>query len=175
MVGTSASIDGDITNNIGGADYWCVKLDNIGNLLWQKSFGGSAEDQATCIKQTSDGGFVISGFSTSNDNDVTGNNGSRDYWILKLAPELLSTNDIKFSNNLNIYPNPSNQNIIVQNDDKYLENFNYKIIDLTGRIVKNGNSKFNEQINIENLTSGNYIIQIETENGERFTEKLIKN
>ena len=74
-----------------------------------------------------------------------------------------------------IYPNPSNNFITIQNEENPTENFDYKIVDLTGRIIKSGNSKFNKQLNIESLTSGNYIIQIETENGEKFTEKLIKN
>ena len=55
------------------------------------------------------------------------------------------------------------------------KNFKYKIFDLTGRNIISGNSKFNEQINVENLTIGNYIIQLETENGQKSTKKLIKN
>ena len=73
-----------------------------------------------------------------------------------------------------IYPNPTNNFITIQDKENTTENFKYKILDLTGRIVKSGNSNFNEQINIESLTSGNYIIQIETDKGEKLTEKLIK-
>lgn len=72
-----------------------------------------------------------------------------------------------------IYPNPAKSQITLQNNKN--ENFKYIIVDLTGRIIKNGNSKFNEQINIESLESGNYIIQIQTENGEKMIDKLIKN
>jgi hypothetical protein len=84
-------------------------------------------------------------------------------------------NNLEELEKLQIYPNPTNNNITIQNTEKSSENFEYKIIDLTGRIVKSGNSKFNEQISIESLESGNYIIQIESENSEKFTEKLIKN
>ena len=88
----------------------------------------------------------------------------------------LSVSDLDFSQkNIILFPNPTNNFIIIQNIENTSEHFEYKIVDLTGRIVKNGNAKFNEQINIESLTSGNYIVQIETENGEKFTEKLIKN
>lgn len=73
-----------------------------------------------------------------------------------------------------IYPNPSNNLITIQSKQNSTESFEYKIIDLTCRIVKSGNSKFNEQISIENLTSGNYIIQIEIESGQRLTKKFIK-
>lgn len=74
-----------------------------------------------------------------------------------------------------IYPNPTNNFIIIQNRQNSTENFEFKIVDLTGKIVNKGSSKFNDPINIQSLTNGNYIIQIETENGEKFTEKLIKN
>ena len=88
----------------------------------------------------------------------------------------LNTNSNIFINgHLMVYPNPSNNYITIQHKQNLTENYDYSIIDLIGRIVKSGKSKFNELINIENLTSGNYIIQIETEKGEKFTEKLIKN
>lgn len=88
--------------------------------------------------------------------------------------QLLSINEFGNKIKISIYPNPTNNFITIQNKENSTENFEYKIVDLTGKIVTNGNSKFNEQINIESLESGNYIIQIETENGEKLTEKLIK-
>lgn len=88
---------------------------------------------------------------------------------------LLSTVENNYSKNkIIIYPNPINNFIIIQNKENTAENFDYKIVDLTGRIVKNGNSKFNNEINIESLQNGNYIIQIETKSGEKMSEKLIK-
>lgn len=74
-----------------------------------------------------------------------------------------------------LIPNPSNQSITIQSEKNSTEIFNYKILDLTGRIVKNGYSKFNEKISVEALNSGNFIIQIETKNGKKTIEKLIKN
>ena len=76
---------------------------------------------------------------------------------------------------ISLFPNPSGNSITIQSKEYSTENFNYIILDLTGRIVKNGNLKFNNKISIETLTSGNYIIQIETQNGKKHIEKLIKN
>ena len=76
---------------------------------------------------------------------------------------------------LKIYPNPANSFLSIQNFENLTENFEYKIIDLTGRIVKNGNSKYNEQINIEELMNGNYIIKIQTDNDKIISQKIIKN
>ena len=87
----------------------------------------------------------------------------------------LGLEEVSSVKKLLIYPNPTKSTFTINNIENAFSNFEYKIIDLTGRFIKNGKSKFSEQVNIESLTSGNYIIQIETENGEKFTEKLIKN
>lgn len=87
VAGFSTSNDGDISGNHGESDYFIMKLDTIGNLLWQKSLGGSRPDGANSIQQTSDGGFIVAGTSNSNDGDVTGHHGSTsetDYWVIKL-------------------------------------------------------------------------------------------
>ena len=84
VVGQSSSSDGDVTGNNGGKDYWLTKLDTSGNLLWQKNYGGSGDDIAYDVKQTTDGGYMIAGTSNSTNGDVTGvNNGGIDAWIVK--------------------------------------------------------------------------------------------
>lgn len=84
IAGSSNSGDGDISGNHGNYDYWIVKLDSNGNMQWQKSLGGSSMDMAQSIQQTSEGGYIVAGSSSSNDGDVSGNHGGGDYWILKL-------------------------------------------------------------------------------------------
>ena len=88
IAGSSKSIDGDVTQNHGGYDCWIIKLSSNGNIQWQKSFGGSADDNAYSVKQTSDSGYIIAGQSSSNDGDVTGHHGvsgSADFWVIKLS------------------------------------------------------------------------------------------
>ena len=48
-----------------------------------KSYGGSNEDWATDVKQTTDGGYVIAGYTVSNDGDVSNNHGSDDFLDFK--------------------------------------------------------------------------------------------
>jgi len=71
--------------NHGNKDFLVFKLDSIGNKEWKKYLGGSSYDSARSIKQTSDGGYIVVGESRSNDGDVSGNNGYRDMWIVKLT------------------------------------------------------------------------------------------
>ena len=57
------------------------------SIVWQKCLGGSGDDRAYSIQQTSDGGFIVAGFTWSNDGDVSGNHGQIDYWVAKLSPK----------------------------------------------------------------------------------------
>ncbi len=84
VAGYSYSSDGDLSTNYGQSDYWIVKLNSLFVIQWQKTYGGSLEDEAQSIQQTSDGGYIVAGNSRSHDFDVTSNIGNHDYWILKL-------------------------------------------------------------------------------------------
>jgi hypothetical protein len=76
--------DGDVTGNHGNYDYWIVKLSSTGTIEWQKCLGGTSDEMASSIKQTIDGGFIVAGYSQSNNGDVTGNLGY-DAWVVKLS------------------------------------------------------------------------------------------
>lgn len=85
IVGTSNSNDGDISENNGNFDYWVIKVDQLGNLIWEKTFGGINLDEARSVVSTSDGGFIIVGNSPSSDDDLSGQFGTADYWVLKFS------------------------------------------------------------------------------------------
>lgn len=72
-------------NRIGENDYWIVKTDSLGNILWQNTIGGNLDDILYSIQQTADGGYIIGGYSSSNiSGDKTEDRmGSTDYWIIK--------------------------------------------------------------------------------------------
>ncbi len=87
-----SGIGGDKTQpSWGSSDYWIVKIDSIGLLQWNKRFGGTNEDELYSAQQTTDGGFILGGFSRSDANgDKSQPNwdttfySSPDFWILKL-------------------------------------------------------------------------------------------
>ncbi|MFH2141024.1 MAG: T9SS type A sorting domain-containing protein [Bacteroidota bacterium] len=84
IAGCSNSNNGYVSGNHGGYDYWIVRIDSIGTIKWQNCYGGTNDDWAHTIQLTSDGGYIVEGNSLSNDGDVSGNHGDKDYWILKL-------------------------------------------------------------------------------------------
>src|SRR5690606_15934938 len=84
LAGESNSTDWDVTGNHGGFDYWVVKISDQGSIQWQNSLGGSGNDRANSIIQTTDGGYIVTGYSNSTDGDVSGNHGGVDFWVVKL-------------------------------------------------------------------------------------------
>ncbi|MGJ8665533.1 MAG: hypothetical protein ACSHW7_04145 [Patiriisocius sp.] len=85
IIGNTESNDGDVTGKTTtDRDYWLLKLNADGTIDYTKIYGGSADDTATAISKTSDGGYIVSGYTRSNDGDVTQNQGFHDYWIVKL-------------------------------------------------------------------------------------------
>jgi hypothetical protein len=84
IVGDTRSNDQDVSNNHGAADVWVIKMSPIGELIWEKSFGGNSFDVGRSIKRTEDNGFIISGSSRSADGNLTSNKGQNDAWIFKI-------------------------------------------------------------------------------------------
>jgi len=103
ITGCSSSNDGDVTGHHPGGspsgldqDVWVFKTDSLGTMQWEKSFGGTGLDKAFSGLQTTDGGYIVSGSSTSNDGDVTGHIGlagfvglsgvqpSTNTWVVKM-------------------------------------------------------------------------------------------
>lgn len=97
LLGGSSSSDssGDKTQpnwdpSLSTSDYWIVKTDSAGTIIWDKRFGGTEDDRLTSMVKTSDGGFILGGTSFSGaDGDKTEPNWNvnlvtSDYWIVKI-------------------------------------------------------------------------------------------
>jgi Ig-like domain CHU_C associated len=94
LAGTSRSSNsGDRTDvNRGGtqnntsADYWIIKVDDNGNKLWDKAYGGSGDEFLSNIILLSDGNYMISGWSNSGigGEKSEASRGGKDYWIVKI-------------------------------------------------------------------------------------------
>jgi predicted secreted protein len=51
----------------GETDFWLIKVDSSGNVQWNRTFGGQTDDVATCVIQTSDGGYAVAGYWLEDD------------------------------------------------------------------------------------------------------------
>ena len=84
IVGQSDSTDVDVSDNLGTYDFWVIHISAKGNLIWEKSFGGSQIDEAYGISKTSDNNFIILGNTRSTDQNISNNNGGADIWLIKI-------------------------------------------------------------------------------------------
>jgi uncharacterized delta-60 repeat protein len=68
-----------ISSGAGQGDIWVLKLDSLGIVVWEKTYGGSRSDGANSVQQTSDGGYIVAGFMS-----FTQGGGHSDAWVVKL-------------------------------------------------------------------------------------------
>lgn len=88
LAGWSNSTDGDVTGNHGGNDVWVVTLAADLSLDSSHCYGGSNDDYCYYLDNTADGGQLITGWSKSNDGDLTSHHGKltrSDFWVLKIG------------------------------------------------------------------------------------------
>lgn len=80
-------------DTFGNLDYWIVKLDKIGKIVWQKTYGGIYYDELRSIEQSKDGGYIVGGYSNSPSSEIPqlgigqkldNNKGIGDFWVLKI-------------------------------------------------------------------------------------------
>lgn len=86
LAGTSESQDVDIQSPKGGYDIWVVKIDHLGNLLWENSYGGSATDGANAVIYAENKLYVL-GDTRSYDKEISSPLGNADFWLLTLDLE----------------------------------------------------------------------------------------
>lgn len=169
--GTNILIGGLFTsvNNVAKANFVSLNSDGTIDLNFNIGTGflGDFGDDANYTKPQ------IFALAVQNDAKViaTGNykkyNGiTKNYVARLLGNNVLAVEDLS-KQTLQIYPNPASDYIYVKNSDSN----KYEIFDALGRKIKSGN--FQENINIQNLTKGEYILRLAGKN-KIYTHKIIK-
>ncbi len=82
LAGETLSDDFDIPDLIGVSDAWLIMIDSLGNIIWNKTYGGSDGENLGIIKKLSKSAFISTGFSLSDDYDVLENLGDADCWVV---------------------------------------------------------------------------------------------
>jgi len=114
-----SNISGDKTENLnGGSDYWVIKLNNLGDIEWQNTIGGNGNDVLLSLSTTTDGGYILGGFS---DSDISGDKtenslGGIDFWVIKLD----NSGTIEWQNTIGGNKADELDSVIQTNDGGYM-------------------------------------------------------
>lgn len=175
VINTNASVSNNFTTTI--TDGFIIKIDEGGTMINRKLFGGNNNVSITSILTESANIYIGGVYEGSADLDPTStvltlnSNGAKDFFLQKYTEASLSNSS--FENlNFSIYPNPVSSTLNLKTE---LNDFNYTIYSIEGKIVKQGNSNMSEtSVDVSNLNSGIYLVELES-NGSKTIQKIIKN
>ncbi|MBL0033324.1 MAG: T9SS type A sorting domain-containing protein [Bacteroidetes bacterium] len=159
----------DVLNQ--GDEIVMIKLDSSGNEMWSKSFGRTINDLLGSIKETLDGGFILSGCSYDTSlighyylikTDSLGNVGTANYISDIYSGNLLST----------MYPNPFIDKLnIIANENTKTEIILY---DMLSRELLHQTFTNSIVLDTQNLPKGIYIYKMQNNNGAIKNGKVVK-
>ncbi len=169
IAGWTASEDGQITSKNGGTDIWLIKIDNVGNLLWQRCMGGAGGDYAHAVLQSAADEYFVLGYTGSSDGDIDNFKGWEDFWAVKLGTTEGVDGLISAGTPVSVFPNPSNGTFsLVGKLDPSEKEYKLEVINVLGQIVHTNKykmigGKIQEDINLSGLQCGIYSLRLTAE------------
>ncbi len=163
----------------GNYDVWLIKTDGSGDTLWTKTLGGGYYEGGYTVRETSDGGYVITGYTSSF------GVGDYDAWLIKIGPEpgivehgdhsIISNNCVLNQN----YPNPFNALTGISYSISHSDFVTLTVYDVIGREMKtlvNGFKKAGTHsvtFDATELSSGVYYYELRTGDNLVETKKML--
>jgi hypothetical protein len=161
---SSSDISGEKTeSNRGGFDYWVVRLDDAGQVLWDKTLGGLNDDLMFSVNEARPNYYVISGLSWS---DISGDKteqtrGSADCWVVLLheasTAKTASASAVhnSFKTSFLVYPNPAKDKLNV----KVYGKADIALSDQSGKIILTRTIENSGIIHVISLSAGMYYLK----------------
>jgi len=142
-----------------------------GEITTNVSYPKYSEQMPSKLLSSADGKLVVAGSVTRYPNPNVPSIKNQDYVVLRYGdPSVLSANNDNSKSEISIYPNPAKNIISIRSKDKILK---IVLFDATGKLLKSFTGPETKQINVANMTTGNYILKIYTKD-KVTTQKIIK-
>lgn len=144
-------------------------MDANGIKLWDRTFGGSGSDLVDALVFTSDGGFLLSGHSSSgiSGDKSQASQGASDYWPVKLgAAPLAATSSAVSAASLTAFPNPTSSTFTLREP----LGSPYQLLNQLGQPVRSGKVS-SQPLDVQTLPAGLYLLRDQTTGR---TSKLVK-
>lgn len=175
LIGMTVSPDGDVNGTPLGGDFWLLKMNMDGVILWQMLLGSSDFDLANSVWETEDRGLVLGGHTDGADGDVTEVGYDQgDIWVVKLGPTV-GTEELvnQIATTHRVFPNPSSRYIQFKTatEDEILD---VQVLDCMGRTICRQTLRQSEILDISSFPNGMYVARATNANGEFFVEKFEK-
>lgn len=151
----------------GSSDYYLVKIDSVGNQQWFNKFNESSTDYGYNVRQTSDGGFIMTGITSNTNSNII---------LIKTDSSgnvLSAINEIRNSDNFFVFPNPTSNNLNIQNNSSQIIQFTlYNSLGET--IISKSLTNKTSTINLSAYSNDIYFYKVLNENGEIKSGKIVK-
>lgn len=165
----------------GDLDVYLIKTNSSGDSLWTKTYGGTGDDRANSVQQTSDGGYILAGSTDSK------GAGGTDVYLIKtnefgivtdIDESVPHVNPTSFHMAQN-YPNPFNPKTVISYQLPVSSEVELSIFNILGQKVttlfsgKQVTGTYEVEWDARGFASGVYLYRLETDKGFVQTKKLI--
>ncbi len=142
----------------GGQDMYLIKTNSTGDTLWTKTFGKSMDEWGGGVIQTSDNGYIVSGYTNSYGNGF-------DVYLVKTSEDGISAinKTDRRDPDYHVYPNPSSGQITMVLPENVKLPVQCDVLDIQGKVVQSYSVKQNNQSFFINH-KGIFFLRIENEN-----------
>lgn len=178
VAGFSRSTNAQLTNtqSYGNADHWLLKVEpSTGDTIWTKRMGGPNFDAATGVASSGTTNYLaMVGRSDGQGGWISGNNGGRDLWVVRLSGDFSNglQNDVRNNSTPLLYPNPANH-VLALSADQGIQRV--RVQDIRGRLMLDHQlpHTLRTAIDVSPLPNGIYLLDAEMQDGSRQRERFV--
>lgn len=168
----TTSTDFDVMSTLPGTFGWLIHIDKDGEIIWDYAVGGEGRDELQDILVVDDQ-FLYAFFSSNTfPLDPDSHHGADDVLVAKYSIPSVNVVDQNNDNDTRVFPNPASRFLHIEVDQEYVGE-SYSLSTIEGKVIQSSIlSALDTNIDVTDLFSGLYILNISTEHN-CFSQKIV--